>query len=83
VSWSIRFTKQAQRDACLAAASPALKAKAKAEQLLQLLAEDPFRPPPPHEVLVGDLRGALSRRINIQQRLVYQDGAVVCPAKSL
>ena len=46
--------------------------KAKAEQLLQLLAEDPFRQPPPEEVLVGDLRGALSRRINIQHRLVYQ-----------
>ncbi len=69
--WSVRFTKQAQKDARkLAAASPALKAKA--EQLLQLLSEDPFRQPPPYEVLVGDLRGALSRRLNIQHRLVYQ-----------
>jgi Txe/YoeB family toxin of toxin-antitoxin system len=71
VSWSVRFTKQAQKDARkLAAASPALKAKA--EQLLQLLTEDPFRQPPPYEALVGDLRGALSRRLNIQHRLVYQ-----------
>jgi Txe/YoeB family toxin of toxin-antitoxin system len=71
VSWSVRFTKQAQKDARkLAAASPALKAKA--EQLLQLLAEDPFRQPPPYEALVGDLRGAFSRRLNIQHRLVYQ-----------
>ena len=54
MSWSLRFTRQAQKDARkLAAASPALKAKA--EQLLQLLAEDPFRQPPPYEALVGDL----------------------------
>ena len=71
MSWSVRFTRQAQKDARkLAAASPALKAKA--EQLLQLLSEDPFRQPPPYEALVGDLRGALSRRLNIQHRLVYQ-----------
>lgn len=71
MSWSVRFTKQAQKDARkLAAASPALKAKA--EQLLQLLTEDPFRQPPPYEALVGDLRGAFSRRLNIQHRLVYQ-----------
>jgi Txe/YoeB family toxin of toxin-antitoxin system len=74
VSWSVRFTRQAQKDARkLAAASPALKAKAEQLlQLLQLLSEDPFRQPPPYEVLVGDLRGALSRRLNIQRRLDYQ-----------
>ena len=27
---------------------------------------------PPYEALVGDLKGAYSRRINIQHRLVYQ-----------
>ena len=71
MSWSVRFTKQAQKDARkLAAASAALKAKA--EKLLQLLAEDPFRQSPPYEALVGDLRGAFSRRLNIQHRLVYQ-----------
>ncbi len=71
MSWSVRFTKQAQKDVRkLAAALPALKAKA--EKLLQRLSEDSFRQPPPYEVLVGDLRGALSRRINIQRRLVYQ-----------
>ncbi len=71
MSWSVRFTKQAEKDARkLSAASPALKAKA--EQLLQLLTEDPFRQPPPYEALVGDLRGAFPRRLNIQHRLVYQ-----------
>jgi Txe/YoeB family toxin of toxin-antitoxin system len=40
--------------------------------LLELLASDPYAQPPPYESLVGDLRGACSRRINIQHRLVYQ-----------
>ena len=31
-----------------------------------------FQSLPPFEKLVGDLAGALSRRINIQHRLVYQ-----------
>ena len=44
----------------------------KAEALLALLAEEPFRQPPPCEKLVGDLAGAWSRRINIQHRLVYE-----------
>jgi len=71
VSWTVLFTRQAQKDARkLASASPALKQKAQA--LLDLLAADPYQQPPPYEALVGDLRGACSRRINIQHRLVYQ-----------
>ncbi len=71
MSWTVLFTKQAQKDARkLAFASPALKQKAQA--LLDLLAADPYQQPPPYEALVGDLRGACSRRINIQHRLVYQ-----------
>jgi Txe/YoeB family toxin of toxin-antitoxin system len=71
VSWRVLFTRQAQKDARkLAATTPALKAKA--QRLLELLADDPFGQPPPFEALVGDLRGAYSRRINIQHRLVYQ-----------
>ncbi len=70
MSWRVLFTRQAQKDAPkLASASPALKEKA--QQLLTLLADDPFTQPPPNEALVGDLRGAYSRRINIQHRLVY------------
>ena len=62
---------QAQQDARkLASAAPALKQKAQA--LLELLASDPYAQPPPYESLVGDLRGACSRRINIQHRLDYQ-----------
>jgi len=67
--WQIVFTKQAQKDA-LGLASAGFRPKA--EQLLSILADDPYRRPPPFEKLLGDLRGAYSRRINIQHRLVYQ-----------
>jgi toxin YoeB len=67
--WRVVYTKQAQKDA-RRLASAGLRPKA--ELLLALLATDPFQRPPPFEKLLGDLRGAYSRRINIQHRLVYQ-----------
>jgi toxin YoeB len=69
VSWGIVYAKHAQKDAQKLAASGL---KTKAQELLAMLTEDPFRNPPPYEKLVGDLSGAYSRRINIQHRLVYQ-----------
>ena len=70
MSWRVLFTRQDQKDArTLDRASPALKAKA--ERLIGLLKSDPYQQPPPYEALVGDLKGACSRRINIQHRLVY------------
>jgi toxin YoeB len=69
VSWTIVFTKQAQKDAKKIAAS---NLKIQTQRLLDILAINPFQNPPPYEKLVGDLSGAISRRINIQHRLVYQ-----------
>jgi Txe/YoeB family toxin of toxin-antitoxin system len=69
VKWKAVYTRQAQRDARKLAASGH---KEKAETLLGILSEDPFKSPPPLENLVGDLSGAYSRRISIQHRLVYQ-----------
>lgn len=69
MTWQLVYTKQAQKDAKQLAASGL---KPKAQALLALIAEDPYRRPPPYEKLVGDLAGAYSRRINIQHRLVYQ-----------
>jgi len=69
VKFRLVFTKQAQKDA-KKLASAGLKPKA--QILLDILADDLFRNPPPYEKLVGDLAGAYSRRINIQHRLVYQ-----------
>ena len=69
VSWTLVYTKQAQKDAKKIASSGL---RPNVEQLLGILAIDPFRTPPPYEALVGNLKGAISRRINIQHRLVYQ-----------
>ncbi|NJK71898.1 MAG: Txe/YoeB family addiction module toxin [Synechococcaceae cyanobacterium SM2_3_60] len=69
MTWELVYTKQAQKDAKKLVSSGL---KPKAQELLALTAEDPFRKPPPFEKLIGDLLGAYSRRINIQHRLVYQ-----------
>ena len=68
-AWRVVFTKQAQKDARKLAAAGL---RPRAEELLQLLAANPFGQPPSFEKLVGDLAGAYSRRITIQHRLVYQ-----------
>jgi len=69
VTWRLVYTKQARKDAQKLASSGL---KEKAEALLAIVSENPYQTPPPFEKLVGDLAGAISRRINIQHRLVYQ-----------
>lgn len=69
MSWTVVFAKHALKDAKKIAAAGL---KVKAQDLLAVLAVDPFQNPPPYEKLVGDLDGAYSRRINIQHRLVYE-----------
>jgi len=69
VSWRVVLTKQAQKDAKKLSA---FGLKQKAETLINILRENPYQTPPPFEKLIGDLTGAYSRRINIQQRLIYQ-----------
>ena len=69
MTWTLHYTKQAQKDAKKLASSGL---KAKAQALLAIIETDPWQNPPPFEKLVGDLSGAYSRRINIQHRLVYQ-----------
>ena len=69
MSWKLKYTKQAQKDAKKLTAAGL---KPKAEAILKILETDPFQTPPPFEKLVGDLSGAYARRINIQHRVVYQ-----------
>ena len=69
VTWNLVFSKYALKDAKKLSAA-GLKEKALA--LLDILELDPLQDPPPYEKLVGDLKGAYSRRINIQHRLVYE-----------
>ncbi|MEX1196389.1 MAG: Txe/YoeB family addiction module toxin [Pseudohongiellaceae bacterium] len=69
MTWKLVYTRQARKDARKLASSGL---KPQAQELLVLIAEDPYQKPPPFEKLIGDLAGTYSRRINIQHRLVYQ-----------
>ena len=69
MKWQVVFAKHALKDAKRVSAAGL---REKAQELLAVLAQDPFQNPPPFEKLVGDLEGAYSRRINIQHRLVYE-----------
>ncbi len=48
------------------------KLDTKTKNLIDLIKENPYQRPPSYEKLLGDLKGAYSRRINIKHRLVYQ-----------
>ena len=50
----------------------AAKLDSRVKKLISILEKDPFQNPPPSEKLLGDLKTAYSRRINVQHRLVYQ-----------
>jgi Txe/YoeB family toxin of toxin-antitoxin system len=67
--YKLYYTNRAKKDAQLIKSSN-LNDKVKA--LLDLIAQDPYAYPPEFEFLKGDLKGAISRRINKQHRLVYQ-----------
>lgn len=67
--YNIIYTKIATKDI------PKLKAAhldKNAKELIGIIKENPFKNPPPYEKLVGDLKGAYSRRINLKNRLIYQ-----------
>ncbi|WP_353432624.1 Txe/YoeB family addiction module toxin [Polynucleobacter sp. MWH-UH23A] len=69
VVWNLAYSKFALKDAKKIAVAGL---KDKTQVLLDVLRVDPLQNPPPYEKLVGDLKGAYSRRINIQHRLVYE-----------
>lgn len=67
--YQIVYTKKALKDI------PKLKETGladKAQALIAIVKNNPFQNPPSYEKLRGDFQGAISRRINIQHRLVYQ-----------
>lgn len=67
--YKIVFTKQAIRDLNNLKKSGI---SSKAKTLIDIIRENPYQNPSRYEKLVGNLDGILSRRINIQHRLVYQ-----------
>lgn len=69
MKWQVVFAKHALKDAKKLSAAGL---REKAQELIEVLGQDPFQNPPSFEKLVGDLAGAYSRRINIHHRLVYE-----------
>jgi toxin YoeB len=67
--YKITYTTRAQKDAKKISES---NLKRKCQKLLNVIVNNPYQNPPPYEKLGGDLLGRLSRRINIQHRLVYE-----------
>lgn len=67
--YKLIYTKQAKKDAKKISGGGL---KEQTQALLSILEKNPYQEPPAYKRLIGDLEGAISRRVNIQHRLVYQ-----------
>lgn len=67
--YKIVFTRQALKDLEKLKKNGVVS---KAKVLINIIRQNPYQNPPKYEKLVGNLDGIISRRINIQHRLVYQ-----------
>ena len=67
--YEIYYTSQAKKDYQKLKLS---YLKVKFNELIDIISKNPFENPPPYEMLIGDMEGAISRRLNKQHRLVYQ-----------
>ena len=67
--YEIVYTKMAVKDISKLKAAQLDK---KAKSLIEVISNNPYETPPDYEKLVGDLQGLYSRRINQQNRLVYE-----------
>jgi Txe/YoeB family toxin of toxin-antitoxin system len=65
--YSIKLIKQAQKDIENLKSGGLFE---KATELINIIANNPYQPP--YKKLTGDYKGAYSRRINRQHRLVYE-----------
>lgn len=70
VNYRVVILKQAQKDKEKIKQYPALKENV--EKLLDIIQSNPYQNPPPYEMLIGNMKGLYSRRINRQHRLVYR-----------
>ena len=70
MTYKILITKAALKDREKIKGNKALESKVK--NLIELISKNPYETPTTFEKLKGDLDGLISRRINIQHRLVYE-----------
>lgn len=69
MKYKVIYSKQALKDAKKLSSANLAK---KAQELIKLIKENPFKKPPPYEKLIGNLYGSYSRRINIKHRIIYE-----------
>lgn len=69
VTWTLVYTKQANKDAKKLAAA---RLKQQAKLVLNIFAENAYHTPPPYEKVVGYLACDYSRQMSIQHRMVCQ-----------
>jgi len=69
VKYAVVYSRQAQKDAKKLKKS---NLKEAALSLIKKIELDPYQSPPNYEMIRGELKGCISRRINIQHRLVYE-----------
>ena len=67
--YKIVISSQAKKDAKKLKNSPLKK---KVTELFEIIVLAPYKMPPEFEILGGDMKGAIARRINRQHRLVYE-----------
>jgi Txe/YoeB family toxin of toxin-antitoxin system len=67
--YKLVFSKQGEKDLDRVLKS---EYKTKAIEIFDIISSDPYQTPPPFERLTGEYVGYLSRRINIQHRIVYR-----------
>lgn len=67
--YTILYSPQARKDAKKLVRS---SLHIKCQDLLAKIAKNPYANPPSYEKLIGDFSGLISRRINVQHRLVYE-----------
>jgi Txe/YoeB family toxin of toxin-antitoxin system len=67
--YQLLYTSLAQKDAKKIKES---NLKTKCEELLKIIEKNPYQVSPPYKKLVGELRGYISRRIDIKHRLIYK-----------
>ena len=67
--YKIIFMTQAQKDSQKLSSSGL---KPKTLKLIEIIRHNPYQYPPEYELLKGNMKGLVSRRINKQHRLVYE-----------
>jgi Txe/YoeB family toxin of toxin-antitoxin system len=69
LKYKIVYTKQAFKDTEKVKKSPFYE---RAKMLISIIKENPWQNPPEYEKLTGNYKGAYSRRLNKQHRLIYE-----------